>query len=319
MQETYTTGTDFVPTTITPIILNGQTRNERVKEISEYLEKGVREVFTSGRLQAYFTAMSKFHQYSFLNSILIWLQGGNLVAGYTTWKNKFHRNVKKGEKSIKIFAPAPYQVKRQVTKKDGNGNVLLGKDGKPLTEEQETVITAFKVVSVFDYSQTEGEPLPELTKTLTASVEHYPEFLAALREISPVPISFQNISGDSYGYYDPTTKQIVVQKGLPELQTLKTTIHEIAHAKLHDLEKAIQTQTVLPDKYTCEVQAEGVAFAVSQHYQLDTSAYSFPYIASWSSGKELSELKASLEIIHKTTSEIIAELDKHLSETCEQE
>ena len=306
-----------VPQPVTPILLNGQNSAERMKEITDRLETGIQELFESERYKAYLTTMSKFHSYSFNNTLLIAMQGGQLVAGYNKWRDDFHRNVKKGEKAIKILAPAPFKAKKEVQKLDAQGRPVMGKDGKPVTEVQEIQVPAFKIVSVFDVSQTEGEPLPSIgVEELTGSVERYGEFLKALEQTSPVPIGFEDIPGGSHGYYHLTEKRIAIQEGMSELQTLKTAIHEIAHSKLHaiDPEAPAIEQADRPDSRTREVQAESVAYAVCQHYGLDTSDYSFGYVAGWSSGKDLKELKASLETIRATAHELITTIDGHLAQ-----
>ena len=306
-----------VPQPVTPILLNGQNSAERMKEITDRLETGIQELFESERYKAYLTTMSKFHSYSFNNTLLIAMQGGQLVAGYNKWRDDFHRNVKKGEKAIKILAPAPFKAKKEVQKLDAQGRPVMGKDGKPVTEVQEIQVPAFKIVSVFDVSQTEGEPLPSIgVEELTGSVKRYGEFFKALEQTSPVPIGFEDIPGGSHGYYHLTEKRIAIQEGMSELQTLKTAIHEIAHSKLHaiDPEAPAIEQADRPDSRTREVQAESVAYAVCQHYGLDTSDYSFGYVAGWSSGKDLKELKVSLETIRATAHELITTIDGHLAQ-----
>ena len=309
------------PQPVTPILLNGQNSAERMKEITDRLETGIQELFESERYKAYLTTMSKFHSYSFNNTLLIAMQGGQLVAGYNKWRDDFHRNVKKGEKAIKILAPAPFKAKKEVQKLDAQGRPVMGKDGKPVTEVQEIQVPAFKIVSVFDVSQTEGEPLPSIgVEELTGSVKRYGEFFKALEQTSPVPIGFEDIPGGSHGYYHLTEKRIAIQEGMSELQTLKTAIHEIAHSKLHaiDPEATAIEQADRPDSRTREVQAESVAYAVCQHYGLDTSDYSFGYVAGWSSGKDLKELKASLETIRATAHELITTIDGHLAQLQQQ-
>ena len=309
------------PQPVTPILLNGQNSAERMKEITDRLETGIQELFESERYKAYLTTMSKFHSYSFNNTLLIAMQGGQLVAGYNKWRDDFHRNVRKGEKAIKILAPAPFKAKKEVQKLDAQGRPVMGKDGKPVTEVKEIQVPAFKIVSVFDVSQTEGEPLPSIgVEELTGSVERYGEFFKALEQTSPVPIGFEDIPGGSHGYYHLTEKRIAIQEGMSELQTLKTAIHEIAHSKLHaiDPEAPAIEQADRPDSRTREVQAESVAYAVCQHYGLDTSDYSFGYVAGWSSGKDLKELKASLETIRATAHELITTIDGHLAQLQQQ-
>ena len=309
------------PPPVVPIILNSQNSADRMKEITDRLETGIQELFESERYKAYLTSMAKFHSYSFNNTLLIAMQGGQLVAGYNKWRDDFHRNVKRGEKGIKILAPAPYKVKKEVPKLDEQGKPVMDKDGKPLTEVQETQVPAFKIVSVFDVSQTEGEPLPSIgVDELAGNVEQYEDFFKALEQTSPVPMAFEDIPGGSHGYYHLTEKRIAIQENMSELQTLKTAIHEIAHAKLHaiDPDAPVTEQADRPDSRTREVQAESVAYAVCQHYGLDTSDYSFGYVAGWSSGKDLKELRASLETIRATAHELITTIDGHLAELQQQ-
>ena len=306
---------------VIPIILNSKNSADRMKEITDKLETGIMDLFESDRFQAYLDTMARFHNYSFNNTILITMQGGQLVAGYNKWRDEFHRNVKKGEKGIKIFAPAPYKVKKEVPKLDEQGQPVKDKDGNTVTEQKEIQVPAFKIVSVFDVSQTEGEPLPSLgVEELTGDVERYQDFFKALEQTSPVPMAFEDIPGGSHGYYHLTEKRIAIQENMSELQTLKTAIHEIAHAKLHaiDPEAPAAEQQNRPDSRTREVQAESVAYTVCQHYGLDTSDYSFGYVAGWSSGKDLKELKASLETIRATAHELITTIDGHLAELQQQ-
>ena len=306
---------------VIPIILNSKNSADRMKEITDKLENGIMDLFESDHFQAYLDTMARFHNYSFNNTILIAMQGGQLVAGYNKWRDEFHRNVKKGEKGIKIFAPAPYKVKKEVPKLDEQGQPVKDKDGNTVTEQKEVQVPAFKIVSVFDVSQTEGEPLPSLgVEELAGDVERYQDFFKALEQTSPVPMAFEDIPGGSHGYYHLTEKRIAIQENMSELQTLKTAIHEIAHAKLHaiDPEAPAAEQQNRPDSRTREVQAESVAYTVCQHYGLDTSDYSFGYVAGWSSGKDLKELKASLETIRATAHELITTIDGHLAELQQQ-
>ena len=296
------------PQPVIPIDLNGKNNAERMKEITDRLEAGIQALFESEQYKAYLTAMSKFHNYSFNNTLLIAMQkpDASLVAGFGKWRDDFERHVKKGEKGIKILAPSPYKVKKQMEKIDpSTQKPVIGADGKPVTEEREIEIPAFRVVTVFDVSQTEGKEIPDIAVSeLTGSVEQYQDFFAALEKASPVPIAFENIEGGAHGYYHLEEKRIAIDEGMSELQTLKTAIHEIAHAKLHAIDK---------DAPITE-QAESVAYAVCQHYGLDTSDYSFGYVAGWSSGRELSELKASLETIRKAANELITDIDGHLAQ-----
>ena len=309
------------PPPVVPIILNSQNSADRMKEITDRLETGIQELFESERYKAYLTSMAKFHSYSFNNTLLIAMQGGQLVAGYNKWRDDFHRNVKRGEKGIKILAPAPYKVKKEVPKLDEQGQPVMDKGGNPVTEKKEIQVPAFKIVSVFDVSQTEGEPLPSIgVDELAGNVEQYEDFFKALEQTSPVPMAFEDIPGGSHGYYHLTEKRIAIQENMSELQTLKTAIHEIAHARLHNIdpEAPVTEQADRPDSRTREVQAESVAYAVCQHYGLDTSDYSFGYVAGWSSGKDLKELRASLETIRATAHELITAIDGHLAELQQQ-
>ena len=308
------------PQPVIPIDLNGKNNAERMKEITDRLEAGIQALFESEQYKAYLTAMSKFHNYSFNNTLLIAMQkpDASLVAGFGKWRDDFERHVKKGEKGIKILAPSPYKVKKQMEKIDpATQKPVIGADGKPVIEEREIEIPAFRVVTVFDVSQTEGKEIPDIAVSeLTGSVEQYQDFFAALEKASPVPIAFENIKGGAHGYYHLEEKRIAIDEGMSELQTLKTAIHEIAHAKLHAIDKDAPAteQADRPDRRTREVQAESVAYAVCQHYGLDTSDYSFGYVAGWSSGRELSELKASLETIRKAANELITDIDGHLAQ-----
>lgn len=300
---------------VDPIILASETSDGKLKEITERLEQGVMELFDSERYKEYLKVMSKFHNYSFNNTMLIALQNpdASLVAGYNAWKNNFGRNVMKGEKGIRILAPSPYKVKQDVEKRDPQtGKVMTGSDGKPEMETKEITIPAYKVVSVFDVSQTEGRELPSVgVSELVADVEKYEDFYAALEKISPVPMKSEKIEGGAHGYYHSTEKRIAIDEGMSDLQNIKTAIHEIAHAMLHDID-IIRQEGNNFDRQTKEVQAESIAYTVCQHYGLDTSDYSFNYIAQWSSGRELPELKASLDMIRKTASELITGIDGQL-------
>lgn len=291
---------------------------KRLEEIMEKLEQGVKDVFTSEKYVKYLSTMAKFHDYSFNNILLIAMQrpDATRIAGYQAWKKNFGRNVMKGEKGIRILAPSPYKIKQSVEKKDPEtGKSLIGKDGKPIMEEKEITIPAYKVVTVFDVSQTEGKELPTIADELTGDVEQYEDFFAALEKSSPVPIDFEKIKGGAHGYYRLDEKRIAIDEGMSELQSLKTTIHEIAHAKMHDNDNsASKEQQESINRRTKEVQAESVAYIVCQHYGLDTSDYSFEYIAIWSSGRETEELKESLTVIRDTASELIKGIDKNLAE-----
>ena len=308
------------PRPVIPIVLTSEKPAEKLKEITDRLEQGITELFDSERYKEYLSVMSKFHNYSFNNTLLIAMQkpDASLVAGFSAWKNNFERNVMKGQKGIKIIAPSPYKIKQEMQKIDPHTQKpIIGKDGKPVTEEKEITIPAYKVVSVFDVSQTEGKELPDIAvDELTGDVDRYKDFFAALEKTSPVPIAFENIEGGSHGYYHLEDKRIAINEGMSELQTLKTAIHEIAHAKLHDIDLNAPKDEQQPhiDRRTREVEAESVAYTVCQHYGLDTSDYSFGYVAGWSSGRELSELKSSLETIRSAAAEIINSIDENLAE-----
>ena len=308
------------PRPVIPIVLTSEKPAEKLKEITDRLEQGIAELFDSERYKEYLRVMSKFHNYSFNNTLLIAMQkpDASLVAGFSAWKNNFGRNVMKGQKGIKIIAPSPFKIRQEVEKIDPHTQKpIIGKDGKPVTEEKEIKIPAYKVVSVFDVSQTEGKELPDIAvDELTGDVDRYKDFFAALEKTSPVPIAFENIEGGSHGYYHLEDKRIAINEGMSELQTLKTAIHEIAHAKLHDIDLNAPEDEQKPrvDRRTREVEAESVAYTVCQHYELDTSDYSFGYVAGWSSGRELSELKSSLETIRSAAAEIINSIDENLAE-----
>ena len=305
---------------VIPINLTAEKPAEKLKEITDRLEQGITELFDSERYKEYLRVMSKFHNYSFNNTLLIAMQkpDASLIAGFTAWKNQFQRNVKKGEKGIKIIAPSPFKIKQETEKIDPQTQKpVIGRDGKPVTEEKEITIPAYKVVSVFDVSQTEGKELPDIAvDALTGDVEQYSDFFAALEKTSPVPIGFEKIEGGAHGYYHLEDKRIALDEGMSELQTLKTAIHEIAHAKLHDIDLNAPKDEQQPrvDRRTREVEAESVAYTVCQHYGLDTSDYSFGYVAGWSSGRELAELKSSLETIRSAAADIINSIDGHIAE-----
>ena len=294
--------------------LEGKTSTEKVKEITEKLKTGVNEIFESGQYEQYLKVMSKFHDYSTNNTILIALQrpDATRVAGFTTWKNEFQRSVKKGEKGIKILAPMFF--KKEPQEKDVTDSETHSSENHEQEENEEQIITRFKVVNVFDICQTEGKELPRLgVDALKGDVEHYEAFYHSLEKTSPVPMAFEAIKDASHGYYDLVDKRIAIKAGLSQLQTIKTAIHEIAHATLH-ADKNSNT-----DRSTAEVQAESIAYTVCSYYGLDTSDYSFGYVAGWSRGKEIKELKDSLEIIRKTSSQIITDIDKHFSQIQEKQ
>ena len=286
-------------------------RNQRMKEITERLEQGVKDIFTSEMYANYLRTMSQFHSYSFNNTLLIHLQKpeASLVAGYQTWQKKFHRQVRRGEKGIQIIAPAPIRTREEIEKVDpATMEPVLKPDGTPEMEEVEYTIPRFRVTTVFDVSQTEGEPLPELeTPELLGSVENYEIFMQAIRDISPVPIRFDEIESGAKGYYSSVDKEIVIQESMSESQTMKTGIHEVTHAKLHDRD-IIEEMDEKKDQMTREVEAESVAYTVCQYFGLDTSDYSFPYIAGWSSDRDMKELRSSMDTIRKVAGEMIEQI-----------
>ena len=295
-----------------------ESRNaQQVREITDKLEQGIKELFESEKFKEYLTTMSKFYNYSFNNTLLIAMQkpDATLIAGYTSWQRNFDRHVMKGEKGIKILAPAPYKAQEEREKIDpATQKPVLDADGKPVTETVEVLRPAFKVVSVFDVSQTDGKELPDTAvDELTGSVENYAAFFEALKQESPVPISFEDIPGGAKGYFSHVENRIAIQEGMSEIQTVKTAIHEIAHAKLHAIKP---DEKVAPeerkDRHTKEVEAESVAYTVCQRYSIETSDYSFGYIAGWSSDKDTKELKGSLETIRSTAAEMIESIDAKL-------
>lgn len=294
-----------------------KTEKQKVQEITEKLEQGIKELFESEKYKTYLNTMSKFHNYSFNNTMLIAMQkpDATLVAGFKAWQKNFDRHVKKGEKGIRILAPAPYKIKEERDKIDPvTQELLLDKDGNPQKEEVEITIPAFRAVSVFDVAQTDGKPIPELAaKELLSDVEGYQDMIRAVEAISPVPIELEEIAGDSKGYYDREAKRIAVQENMSEGQTLKTMIHEVAHSKLHSKEVE-QDEQMKKDRNTKEVEAESIAYTVCQHFGVDTSDYSFGYIAGWSSGRDTKELRASMDTIRRTASELITGIEKQLQE-----
>ena len=281
--------------------------------IMQSLESGVEELFTSNRYQEYLKTMAKFHNYSFNNTMLIAMQrpDATLVTSYKNWQS-MGRQVMKGEKGITIIAPAPYKKMKEKEVLDENQRPIMGTDGKPKTEKVEVTVPHFKAVTVFDIAQTSGEPIQTLApELLTAAVQDFDSFMQAIQKISPVPIRFDEIDGNANGYYHNADKEIVIKKGLSESQTLKTAIHETAHAKLHDRE-IMESLGVEKDRLTKEVEAESVAYCVCSSFGLDTSDYSFPYITGWSSSREMKEMKASMDVIRKTAGEMIDQLTEEL-------
>jgi len=290
---------------------------QQVREITDKLEQGIKELFESEKYKEYLRTMSKFYNYSFNNTLLIAMQkpDATLIAGYTSWQRNFDRHVLKGEKGIKILAPAPYKVMEERDRLDpSTQKPISDQDGNALKETVEVTRPAFKVVSVFDVSQTDGKEIPDISvDELTGSVENYTAFFDALKQESPVPIAFEDILGGAKGYYHLEDRRIAIQENMSEIQTIKTAIHEVAHAKLHALDPdGKRNPEKMKDSRTREVETESVAYTVCQHYGVETSDYSFGYVAGWSSGKETKELKGSLETIRSTAAEMIESLDEKL-------
>ena len=306
-----------------------KTNKERLKEITDGIEQGIKELFQSERYRTYLSVMSRFHRYSVNNTMLIYLQrpDASLVAGFQKWKNQFGRHVKQGERGITIIAPTPFKKKIEEVKLDPDTKApLLDQDGQQITEEKEISIPMFKPVKVFDVAQTDGKPLPQLASTLTGNVEQYEVFTEALRRSAPVPICFKALAPNLDGYFSPGDQAITIREGMSQIQTVSAMVHEIAHSKLHDYEKQ-QTEAsagkdgveiVKKDRHTEEVEAESISYAVCQYYGIETGDNSFGYIASWSEGKELKELRASLETINRTASELISTIDYHYREICKE-
>ena len=298
-----------VQTATIPLPVHGKDMDS----IMQSLESGVEELFTSNRYQEFLKTMAKFHNYSFNNTMLIAMQrpDATLVTSYKNWQS-MGRQVMKGEKGITIIAPAPYKKMKEKEVLDENQRPIMGTDGKPKTEQVEVTVPHFKAVTVFDIAQTSGEPIQTLApELLTAAVQDFNSFMQAIQKISPVPIRFDEIDGNANGYYHNADKEIVIKKGLSESQTLKTAIHETVHAKLHDKE-IMESLGVEKDRLTKEVEAESVAYCVCSSFGLDTSDYSFPYIAGWSSSREMKEMKASMDVIRKTAGEMIDQLTEEL-------
>lgn len=289
--------------------------DNRIKELFTRIENGTRAVFESEEYKRFLSVMSKFHRYSFRNSMLILLQNpeATYVAGYRQWQQKFKRQVRKGERGINIIAYAPQKIHKKVTLTDPDGKPLLDADGNVRTEQQEVTIPAFVPAFVFDVSQTEGEPLPEwVGKELTGKITGYSQLLRALQDVSPFPIAFEKMNGNENGYCSPMKQHIGIRIGMSEAQTIKTIIHEITHADLHAPDSL--TVSSGKDRHTKEVEAESCAYIVCEKYGIDSSDYTFPYLASWSSGKELDELHASLDTIQKQAADLIDRIDQRLLE-----
>ena len=295
------------------------TQYQKVKEITDQLEQGIQDLFESEKYMSWLRTMSKFHDYSLNNTLLIAFQrpDATLVAGYTAWQKQFGRQVQKGEKAIKILAPAPYKEKVEVEKLDPITHApIYSDDGKPIIEVQEVTRPAFKVVSVFDVSQTEGREIPSLgVDELSGEVREYEMFFEALKRSCPVPMGFENIEGSAKGYYHQMEQRIAIREGMSQVQTIKTAIHEMAHQRLHAVDPLDEKSEIINQtRSSKEVEAESVAYTVCQHYGIETSDYSFAYVAGWSHGKETPELKASLNTIRKTANEMITEIDGHIAE-----
>ena len=306
-----------------------QTRKDRMREIVDSIENGIKELFESDKYRKYLTTMSRFHHYSVNNTMLIYMQRPDAthVAGFNKWRDQFGRNVLKGEKGIRIIAPTPYKKKVEEIKTDPETNApVLDADGKAIIEEKEIRIPMFKVVSVFDVSQTAGKPLPQLAADLSGNVQQYEVFMEALRRASPVPMEIKPVARDTDGFFSIKAQSITIRAGMSEVQTVCAAVHEIAHAKLHDYEHMTELaddgETILvpgeKSRNTEEVEAESISYAVCQYYGIETGENSFGYIATWSKGKELKELRASLETINKTASELITDIDRHFAEICKE-
>lgn len=306
-----------------------QTNKDRMREIVDSIENGIKELFKSDKYRQYLSTMSRFHRYSVNNTMLIYMQRPDAthVAGFNKWRDQFGRNVLKGEKGIRIIAPTPYKKKVEEIKTDPETNApILDADGKAIIEEKEIRIPMFKVVSVFDVSQTAGKPLPQLAADLSGNVQQYEVFMEALRRASPVPMEIKPVARDTDGFFSIKAQSITIRAGMSEVQTVCAAVHEIAHAKLHDYEHMTELaddgETILvpgeKSRNTEEVEAESISYAVCQYYGIETGENSFGYIATWSKGKELKELRASLETINKTASELITDIDRHFVEICKE-
>ena len=288
-----------------------EARKAEMEEITSKLEKGVKDIFDGANYQQYLNFCAKLPRCSVNNQILIMMQkpDATMCQSFTNWK-EVNRHVRKGEKGIRILAPAPYKMQKEQEKVDASGKTVLDKDGEPVKETVEVTINAFKPVSTFDVSQTEGEPIPSPgVDELTGSVEGYETLLAAIKDVVPVPISFEQIDSGAKGFYHLEENRIVVQEGMSEAQTVKTLLHEASHQALHSKE-AMDSAGEKKSKNQKETEAESVAYVVCQHYGIDTSDYSFPYVATWSADKEVPELKASLDTIRRTASELIVKIDE---------
>ena len=357
---------------------NKPTNRERLREITDGIEQGIKELFESEKYMRYLSVMSRFHRYSVNNTMLIYMQkpDATLVAGYNKWKDQFERHVKKGEHGITIIAPTPYKKKIEEQKLDPDTKApILDKDGKIVTEEKEIEIPMFRPVKVFDVSQTDGKPLPELASSLSGNVPNYEAIMEALRRSAPVPITFEAMAADTDGYFSADHQKIAIRQGMSEVQTVSATVHEIAHSKLHDPKKyemlpswkvvleseggtkhdfkldfatekeaeqfasdmdwryvdenqfewrlaveedATAEKQAIKNRHTEEVEAESISYAVCKYFGIETGENSFGYIASWSQGKELKELRASLETINKTSGTLISDIERHYKEICKE-
>ena len=301
---------------------------EQLKEITDRIEAGIRDIFESGDMEKYrnyLRTMSRFHNYSLNNQALIHLQrpDATLVAGYNRWRDKFSRHVLRGEKGITIIAPTPYKKKIEQEKLDPDTKLpILDADGKVVTEEKEIEIPMFRPVKVFDYAQTDGKPLPERVASpvanLTGSVENYEAFMEALRRSSPVPVEFKPLSADMDGYFSPKSQSITLREGMSEVQTVSAAVHEIAHAKLHNYGLQQVAERKAKSRNTEEVEAESISFMVCAYFGIETGANSFGYVATWSKNAELPEFRASLDTIGKTANGIITDVEKHFAEVCKE-
>ena len=311
------------------IMADKPTNRERLQEITAGIEQGIKELFESDKYRRYLSVMSRFHRYSVNNTMLIYMQrpDATLVAGYNKWKNQFSRHVKRGEHGITIIAPTPYKKKIEEQKLDPDTKApILDAEGKAVMEEREVEIPMFRPVKVFDVSQTDGKPLPELASTLSGSVQNYEAFMEALRRSAPVPLSVEPMAANMDGYFSPDQQRIAIRAGMSEVQTVSAAVHEIAHSKLHNYaqvqEEAARAGDKEPpkkkDRNTEEVEAESISYAVCQYYGIQTGENSFGYIANWSQGKELPELRASLETINKAAGELIADIDRHYKVICKE-
>ena len=301
---------------------------EQLKEITDRIEAGIRDIFESGDMEKYrnyLRTMSRFHNYSLNNQALIHLQrpDATLVAGYNRWRDKFSRHVLRGEKGITIIAPTPYKKKIEQEKLDPDTKLpILDADGKIVTEEKEIEIPMFRPVKVFDYAQTDGKPLPERVASpvanLTGSVENYEAFMEALRRSSPVPVEFKSLSAEMDGYFSPKSQSITLREGMSEVQTVSAAVHEIAHAKLHNYALQQPEERRHKSRNTEEVEAESISFMVCAYFGIETGANSFGYVATWSKNAELPEFRASLDTISKTANGIITDVEKHFAEVCKE-